>query len=106
MTIGMGPRLILLTVLLAQLADAVTFVLAIGRFGIGVESNGIAAGLYRLAGMDGVLLGKLAAIVITLLVLAAVGHRFPRVLFFGGATGTSLGLVGLATNSLALLVLG
>ncbi|MGI8828872.1 MAG: hypothetical protein ACR2I5_03750, partial [Candidatus Limnocylindria bacterium] len=86
-----AARFILFGVVLAQLADAFTF--GVSRFGIGIESNGLAALLYRSAGLDGVLLLKAAVLLtaIGLLVLAAT--RFPRLLVWGGATATSLGML-------------
>ncbi len=101
-----GARFILFGVVLAQLADAFTFTLGVSRFGIGIESNGLAALLYRSAGLDGVLLVKAAVLLtaIGLLVLAAT--RFPRLLVWGGAAATSLGMLGFATNTASILILG
>lgn len=113
-TVGLPPalvdrmttaRIILLGILIAQLADAATFVLAISRFGIGLESNGLAASLYHVAGMDGVLLVKLLVLVVTILLLAVTAPRFPRLLVWGGAFATSLGLLGFATNTASILLL-
>lgn len=99
-------RFILFGVVLAQLADAFTFTLGVSRFGIGLESNGLVSLLYRSAGLDGVLLLKAAVLLtaIGLLVLAAT--RFPRLLVWGGAAATSLGMLGFATNTASLLILG
>ena len=97
---------ILTAMVLAQLADAFTFTMGVGQFGIQLESNGIAATLYRVSGLDGVLLAKAAAILLSLAILVLAAHRFPRRLFMGGAAATSLGLLGFATNTLSILILG
>ncbi|MGH2428477.1 MAG: hypothetical protein ACRDGV_06260 [Candidatus Limnocylindria bacterium] len=101
----MGTRLVLLALVLAQLADAATFTLGVGLHGIGIESNGIAGGLYRWAGLDGVLLAKGAVILITLALLVATATRFPRLLMWGSAAATSFGLLGFTANTLSLLIL-
>jgi hypothetical protein len=95
----MGPHLIILGMVLSQLADAASFVVAVTRFGITYESNDIAATLYRLGGMEAVIL-----VAIVILVLAA--HRFRRVLVMGGAAATSLGLLGFITNTWSMAILG
>jgi len=97
-------RFILFGLVLAQLADATTFVVGVSRFGIGLESNGIAAGLYHLGGIDAVLLVKGAVIVATTTILAYTAPRFPRLLVWGGATATSLGLLGFAANTTSILL--
>lgn len=99
-------RFILFGLVLAQLADATTFMVGVSRFGIGVESNGIAAGLYHVGGIDAVLLLKGAAIVLTTTLLAYTAPRFPRLLVWGGATATSLGLLGFAANTASIMILG
>ena len=99
-------RLILLGVAVAQLADAVTFAAAISRYGIGVESNAWAVELFSLAGLDGVLLAKLAVVVTALMLLAISARRFPRLLVLGGAAATGIGLIGFVTNATSILVLG
>ena len=113
-TTGTGPALlaavptapfILTGMVLAQLADAFTFTMGVGQFGIHLESNGIAATLYRATGLDGVLLAKAAAILFSLAILVLAAHRFPRLLFMGGAAATSIGLLGFATNTLSILIL-
>jgi hypothetical protein len=98
-------RLILLGLVAAQLADAISFTFGVSRFGISLESNGIAAGLYRAAGLGAVLLLKGAVIVSTIVLLASVAGRFPRLLVWGGATATSLGLVGFVLNSASVFML-
>ena len=96
---------ILTASVLAQLADAMTFTFGVGQFGIALESNSVAVLLYRAGGLDGVLLAKGAAILLSLAILVLAAYRFPRLLFFGGATATSLGLLGFATNTLSILIL-
>ncbi len=98
-------RFILFSLALAQLADAVTFTIGVSRYGIHLESNGIAAEIYRLGGLDAVLLLKGAVIVTTIGLLAATATRFPRLLVWGGATATSLGLLGFAANATSLALL-
>lgn len=95
----------LLVLTVAQVADAISFVVGIGLHGIWLEANGLAVSLYRLGGLDAVLLAKGAVIVTTLLVLAYNGHRFPRLLTWGSATGTSVGMLGLATNLASLAII-
>lgn len=101
----MQARLILLGMVLAQLSDATTFTTGIALHGIHLESNGIAAAAYSLGGLDAVLLMKGAAILAILGLLVSTATRFPRLLVMGGATATSIGLLGFITNvtSLALL---
>jgi Ni,Fe-hydrogenase III small subunit len=98
-------RFILFGLVVAQLADAFTFTYGVARFGIHLESNGIAAGIFHLGGLDAVLLVKGAVIVATTVLLAYTAHRFPRLLVWGGATATSMGLLGFAANSASIAVL-
>jgi hypothetical protein len=101
----MQTRLILTILLAAQLVDAMTFTFGIGIHGAGIESNGIAKAIYGWAGLDGVLLAKGAVILLTLGVLAATAGRFPRLLVWGSAAATSLGLLGGLTNVVSLSLL-
>ena len=98
-------RFILFGIVLAQLADAATFMVGVSRFGIGLESNGIAAGIYHLGGTDAVLLVKGAVIVLSTTLLAYTVPRFPRLLVWGGAAATSFGLLGFAANTTSILLL-
>ena len=98
-------RFILFGLVLAQLADATSFMVGVSRFGIGLEANGIASGIYNVAGIDAVLLLKGLVIVITTTLLAYTAPRFPRLLVWGGATATSLGLLGFAANTTSILLL-
>ena len=106
--IGIGmltTRVILFGVALAQLTDALTFTIGVSRFGIGLESNGIAAWLHGLGGLHAVLLAKGAVLVGTIGLLVATATRFPRLLVWGGAAATSLGFLGFATNAASILLL-
>jgi hypothetical protein len=98
-------RFILFGIVLTQLADAFTFTYGIARFGIHLESNGIAAGIFHMGGLNAVLVVKGAVIVATTILLAYTAHRFPRLLVWGGATGTSMGLLGFAANSASIALL-
>ncbi len=98
-------RYILLGLLVTQLADAATFTLGVSRFGIQLESNGLAAGIYNASGLTGVLIVKAAVIVATLCLLAPTAARYPRLLVWGGAAATALGLLGFATNTASILLL-
>jgi hypothetical protein len=99
-------RLILFGITLAQLADALSFTVGVSRFGIGLESNGLAAQLFHAGGLDAVLMAKGAVLVSILALLVATAHRFPRLLVWGGAAATSLGLLGFAANTASLMILG
>jgi hypothetical protein len=101
----MAARFILFFLVLAQLADAFTFTYGVSRFGIHLESNGIASALFTKGGLDAVLLLKGAAILLTIGVLATTAPRFPRLLIWGGATATSLGLLGFAANTTSIVLL-
>lgn len=98
-------RFILFGLVLAQLADAFTFTLGVSRFGIGLEANGLAVGIYRAGGLDAVLLVKGAVVVASILLLAYTAPHMPRLLVWGGATGTSLGLLGFAANAASMAIL-
>jgi len=98
-------RIILFGLVLAQLADALTFTVGVGRFGIDLESNGFAAHLYQSSGFGGVLLAKGAVLVTTIGLMVVAAHRFPRLLVWGGAAATSLGLLGFATNATSIALL-
>jgi hypothetical protein len=98
-------RFIIFGIVLTQLADAFTFTYGVSRFGIHLESNGFAASLFHAGGLDAVLLLKGAVIVVTTTLLAYTAPRFPRLLTWGGATATSMGLVGFAANSASIALL-
>jgi hypothetical protein len=96
---------ILFGLVFAQLADALTFTIGVSRFGIGLESNGIASALYRTTGLDGVLAAKAAVLLVTIGLMVLAARRFPRLLVWGGAAATSLGLLGFATNAATIVLL-
>lgn len=98
-------RFILFGLVLAQLLDAFTFMFGVSRFGISLESNGFAAGVYHAGGLGAVLAVKGAVIVATIGMLAATAGRFPRLLVWGGAAATSMGLLGFAANTTSILLL-
>ena len=98
-------RFILFGLVLAQLADAFTFTLGVSHFGIGLEANGLAVGIYQAGGLDAILLVKGAVIVASVILLTYTAHRFPRLLVWGGAMGTSMGLLGFAANSASMAIL-
>ena len=98
-------RFILFGLVVAQLADAFTFTYGVARFGIHLESNGIAAGIFHLGGLDAVLFVKGAVIVATTVLLTYTATRVPRLLVWGGATATSMGLLGFAANSASIALL-
>ena len=102
---GMHARIMLGLLLAGQLADAATFMVGASLHGIGIEANGFAALAYRWHGLDGVLLLKGAAILLTLAVLVSTAARFPRLFVWGAATATGLGLLGLASNVTSLVLL-
>lgn len=97
---------ILFGLVLAQLADAFTFTLGVSRYGIGLESNGMARLLFDAAGLAGVLAVKGGVIVASVAILVATNDLFPRLLVWGGAAATSLGLLGFATNTASMFILG
>lgn len=101
----MAKRFILLATLLAQLADAATFVVGEELYGIDLESNQLAVLAFHIGGLPGVLAAKTAVLLIVILVSAAVGERYPRVLLWTGATATAMGLLGFAVNVTSLVLL-
>ena len=98
-------RFILFGLVLAQLADAFTFTIGVSRFGIHLESNGLAAALFHAHGLDGVLLVKAAVLLVTIGLLLVASYRFPRLLVWGGAAATAFGLLGFITNTAAIAIL-
>ena len=100
-----AARFILFGLVLAQFLDAFTFMFGVSRFGITLESNGFAAGIFHAGGLGAVLMVKGAVIVGTIGLLAATAGRFPRLLTWGGATATSMGLLGFAANTTSILLL-
>jgi hypothetical protein len=101
----LAARIILFGLVAAQLADAISFTFGVSRFGIGLESNGIAATIFRLGGLEAVLVSKGAVIVGTIALLGINAQRFPRLLVWGGAAATSLGLLGFLANTTSVFLL-
>ncbi len=99
----MDGRLVLLGLVVAQLADAATFRVAVEAVGIGAEANPFAHMLFDTGGADAVVGMKGIIVASYAVLLAALAERFPRLLVFGGATATSAGLLGVATNLVALI---
>ena len=97
--------LILLSLVVTQLADAATFTFGVSRFGIGLESNGVAAMLYGTGGLEAVLFAKGAVLILTIALLVSTASRFPRLLVWGGAAATSFGLLGFGANTASILIL-
>lgn len=100
-----SARVILFGIVVAQLADALTFTVGVSRFGIGIESNGVAALLYQSAGLSGVLMVKGAVLLLTIALLVNTVTQFPRLFVWGGAAATSFGLLGFAANSMSMALL-
>jgi hypothetical protein len=98
----MKVRLVLAGLLLAQLADAVSFAIGIARLGIGAEANGWMRVLYDEGGLPAVMALKGGAILLTLAILVFAAWRYPRLVILGGAAATSLGLLGFLSNTLAI----
>jgi hypothetical protein len=105
MATSVHSRIMLGLLLAGQLADAASFMVGATLHGIGLESNGFAALAYRWHGLDGVLLMKGGAILLTLALLVGTARRFPRLFVWGAATATGLGLLGLAANVTSLVML-
>jgi hypothetical protein len=78
----------------------------VSRYGIALESNGLAAGIFHAAGLNGVLLAKAAVLLVTIGLLALASARFPRLLVWGGAAATAMGLLGFLSNTASMLLLG
>jgi len=97
-------RAMLAFLVLAQLADAGTFLLWVSANGVLGEANPFAVVAYERLGIEGLLVLKGVAILAVLALLVASAGRFQRVFHMGSATATSLGLLGVVTNVTALLV--
>ena len=102
----LATQVILFGIVAAQLADAMTFTVGVMRFGIGVEANGVAATLYDFAGLTGVLAVKGGVIVATIAILVATARDFPRLVVWGGAFATTMGLLGFTANAWTMAILG
>ena len=100
-----GLSAVLAAVLVAQLADAISFGYGVSRFGIQLEANALMRGAYEVAGFAGVYLFKGAAVltVITMLVLAR--QRYPRFVKYGAIAATAMGLLGAFVNTPVIVAL-
>jgi hypothetical protein len=98
-------RVILFGIALAQLTDALTFTIGVSRFGIGLESNGIAAALYHVGGLSAVLVVKLGVLLSVIAIIVTTAQDYPRLLVWGGAAATSIGMLGFAANTASILLL-
>ena len=97
--------MIVLMVLLAQVEDLVTFLMAQQHFGMWGESMPGAQLAYSAAGPLGVVLLKAGGAILATAVAAALVARFPRRrrwLLFASAAG----ILGAASNLTALLLVG
>jgi len=74
----LSTRIILWGLVLAQLTDALTFTMGVSRFGISLESNGIAAALYHSGGLTSVLVVKAGVLLATIAILVATAEDCPR----------------------------
>ena len=100
-----GIRTLLLVAVVAQLLDAATFAVGSQMIGIGYEANGVVQAIYHHAGLNGVLLLKGSAILLTLSVLVVLGSRLPRAFLVGVAITAGFGMLGLVTNASTVVAL-
>lgn len=91
---------ILAGVAVAQLLDLATFLPAVGRMGIGAESNPLARALYLSIGPLGPAALKAGAIAIILLAMLRVARRFPAYAVPSAALAMGIGVVGASSNIL------
>jgi hypothetical protein len=91
-------RLLLGTVIAAQLADLLTFVPAVGRTGIQAERNPLARELFVLMGAAGPAMLKVVALVALVLLVQRVAVRFPSSTVPAASFAVVLGLLGAASN--------
>ena len=85
-------------VVLAQVADLVTFIVAVGRTGIEAEQNILARALFIRFGDAGPALLKVAAVVTLVLLVRRVALRFPRLAAPAAGLAIGLGILGFASN--------
>jgi hypothetical protein len=97
--------MLLSALLIAQLGDAATFMVGVSIHGIHLESNIVAVMAHEATGTEGVLIMKGAGILSVLAILVMAAERFPRVVFWGAATATGVGMLGVATNLTSLLII-
>lgn len=103
--VPIGLSVILGAVLVAQLADAISFGYGVSRFGIQLEANALMRGAYEVAGFAGVYLFKGAAVAAVVGMLYLARDRFPRFVKLGGIVATAMGLLGALVNSTVIVAL-
>lgn len=91
---------VLVAVAVAQLMDLATFLPAVGRMGIGAESNPLARALYLSIGPLGPAALKAGAIAIILIAMLRVARRFPAYAVPAAALAVGTGVVGASSNIL------
>ena len=89
---------LLLIVIVAQLADLLTFVPAIGRVGIGAESNPIVRDLFAAMGTAGPAALKVCATIAVVALLYRVAVRYPNLAGRSCMVAVGLGLLGAWSN--------
>jgi hypothetical protein len=91
---------LLLIAVIGQLADAVTYAIGGAMIGLHYEVNVLADFISSHAGVDGVLMAKLAVILLSIAVLVAMARRAPRAFAVGAAAAGLVGLVGAVMNAI------
>ena len=89
---------LLLIVIVAQLADLLTFVPAVSRVGIGAEQNPIVRTLFVAMGAAGPAALKVCAIVAVVALLYRVAVRYPNLAGRSCMVAVGLGLLGTWSN--------
>jgi hypothetical protein len=100
----MSFRLVLALLLLAQLADAASFVIGIPMVGIHAEANGMARLAFDAGGTSGVVLLKGAGILATLAILVYSAPRFPRMALLGASAALAFGVLGALLNTVSIAI--
>ncbi|MGC8634496.1 MAG: hypothetical protein ACP5VP_07515 [Candidatus Limnocylindrales bacterium] len=100
--LGQGlPRLSLLLLVTAQLADLATFGLAVRTLGIGGEIGPLRI-VYRMAGFGGVAVAKLVAVLVMIVILELYSRRTGGGRWLAVVVA-AMGILGALTNVLSLL---
>lgn len=100
----MKIRPVLALLLVAQLADAISFVIGVPVVGIHGEANGIARLAFDAGGVSGVILLKGAGILATLAILVYSAPRFPRMALAGASTALAFGVLGALLNTVSIAI--
>ena len=85
-------------VIIGQLADLATFMMAVARVGIGAEQNVLVRALYGQFGASGPLVLKLLALATVLPLLWYVGYRWPSRLLGAVLVSVLIAVVGVYGN--------